>query len=273
MKYAVAFAFPALFATLCASIIPADVLAAGAAASALDAAWTAWGNGDVADAETVASAARDTDARRHVLFLCTFVTGRYDEALEHYRLIRASYPRFTELAQPVVEAYLHLGRYAEAERFAGAARMDEHLYGELAQRAAHPLRVTLHRVAEIPFADHRLAEFFPAVEAEIDAQPVLVHVDTGGTFLHMNLDRARELGIDLTPGREGRHGTRAVQTYRGIAETFRLGDVLLENVPVVALPSLTGRQDFIMFGTNILQQFLGTLDYPAGRLILSPRRD
>lgn len=273
MKHAAALALLGPCVILCGLIISADALAAGPPAPALEAAWTAWEKGDVAEAETLASAAADGDARRHLLFLCAFVTGHHNEALEHYRLIRASYPRFTELGQPVVDAYLHLGRYAEAERFAHAAGMDEPLCGELAQRAAHPLGVTLDRVAEIPFADHHLAGFFPAVEAQIEASPVLVHVDTGGTFLHMNLDRARELGIDLTPGREGRHGMRPVQTHRGIAATFRLGDVLLENVPVVALPSLTGGQDFIMLGTNILQQFLATLDYPAGRLILSPRRD
>lgn len=33
----------------------------------------------------------------------------------------------------------------------------------------------------------------------------------------------------------------------------------------------TGAQDFVIFGTNVLQRFLSTVDYPSGRLILSER--
>ncbi len=59
----------------------------------------------------------------------------------------------------------------------------------------------------------------------------------------------------------------------GIANAFKLGDAVLENVPVAVLPSLSGSQDFIIFGTNVLEQFHSTLDYPRKRLILSPRDD
>ncbi|UCF17903.1 MAG: hypothetical protein JSW59_10640, partial [Phycisphaerales bacterium] len=58
---------------------------------------------------------------------------------------------------------------------------------------------------------------------------------------------------------------------RGMADSFTLGDAILENVPVVGMPTLTGQQDFIIFGTNVLQQFCSTLDYPNKKLLLAPR--
>jgi hypothetical protein len=66
--------------------------------------------------------------------------------------------------------------------------------------------------------------------------------------------------------------TRLDASY-GIAERFVLGDIVLHNVPVDVLSSLEGEADFVIFGTNLLEQFLSTLDYSGRRLILSRRRD
>jgi len=134
----------------------------------------------------------------------------------------------------------------------------------------NPLKVTLDKLTVIPFAKGQLHEFFPDFEVLLNGEKVIAHVDTGGTFLHMAPVRAEKLGIELIPGAKGFHGSRRVDIYHGIAKTFRIGDVLLENVPVGALASLVGQEDFIIFGTNLLQQFLSTLDYPNKRLILSP---
>lgn len=100
-----------------------------------------------------------------------------------------------------------------------------------------------------------------------------VHVDTGGTFLVMGPHRAKALGIALSDGGEGFQSTNPVRLQVGRARSFVLGDASLANVPVVVVPTPTGAQDFIIFGTNILQQLYATLDYPNRRLILSPRRD
>ena len=135
------------------------------------------------------------------------------------------------------------------------------------------MKVALERLVVVPFTEQSISEYLPGFEAEIDGQKTVAHVDTGGTFLHMGTHRAEEFGINLSRGGEGYHGTERVETYHGIVPSFRLGSAFLENVPVVALPSLKGGEDFIIFGTNILQLFLATLDYPNRQLILSPRND
>lgn len=234
-------------------------------------AWSAWKKGDVADAQRLATSLSETADGRHLLLLCAFVKGDYEAALDHYGAIDQSYPRYAELDEPVVEAYLHLTRYAEAERFARARTMKRDVCDTLADRNKQPLKVTLNSLTEIPFSEHPLSEYFPGFETEIEGKKVVAHIDTGGTFLHMGTDRAEKMGIKLTRRSEGYHGTQRVKTYHGIVRSFRLGDALLKNVPIVALPSLVDQQDFIIFGTSILEQFLSTLDYPNKRLVLSPR--
>ncbi len=85
----------------------------------------------------------------------------------------------------------------------------------------------------------------------------------------MGPDHAQSLGIELIDYGQGNHGHRTVKLSFGIAKTFKLGHAILENVPVIVFPTLRGRQ--MNFGTRVHQQFLSTLDYPSGRLILSPR--
>jgi len=235
-------------------------------------AWTAWRNGNVSDSQTLARSLPLSPERQHLLFLCAFVEGNYEKALLYYAEIDPSYSRYSELSRPVVEAYLHLSRYPEAESFAQKNQMEEGIVRRLMGRTKHPLKVTLTTLTEIPFAEHKLADYFPGFEAEIQGKKVIAHIDTGGTFIHMGLDRAEELGIELVESSEGKHGTRSVTTYFGIAKSFQIGDALFENIPVVVVPTLTGSQDFIIFGTKVLQQFLSTLDYPNKRLFLSPRK-
>ncbi|MFC2004742.1 retropepsin-like aspartic protease [Chloroflexota bacterium] len=238
--------------------------------SVLEEAWITWEEGDVEQAEEFAKSVSKTQEGRHLLFLTAYVKGKYEESLLHYDNIDPSYSRYAELDRSVVEAYRHLSRYAEAEQFALSHKMEKDLLSILEQCSQQPLKATLSSLTEIPFAEHPLSEYFPAFEVQIQGQPVTAHIDTGGTFIHMGVERAQKFGIEVIPVGVGSHGAQSEEIYFGIARSFRLGEAQLENVPVVAFPFLD-QQEFVIFGTNILQQFLSTLDYPNKRLILSPR--
>lgn len=123
----------------------------------------------------------------------------------------------------------------------------------------------------VPFAETEVTPYLPGFAASLNGIEVHAHVDTGGTFLHMGVHRAKEFGISLTEAGKGKHGAREVDIFSGVAKSFDLGPVRMENVPVVALPSLKGPQDFIIFGTNLLQCFLPTIDYPNKILVLRPK--
>lgn len=239
--------------------------------------WKAWEAGEINEAAELADklieSKSEASTGQHILFLKAFITGNYEEALEIYKKIDPTYSQYIELDKTVVNAFLHLKRYGEAEKFAHSRNMKKHICDRLKNLKENPLRVTLDKLVVIPFAKGQLHEYFPDFEAELNGEKVIAHVDTGGTFLHMAPSRAEKFGIELTPGGKASHGSRRVDVYYGIAKSFRIGDALFENVPVAALASLVGQENFIIFGTSILKQFLSTLDYPNKRLILSLREN
>ncbi len=249
-----------------------------AAEKALPEAWSAWESGDIARTRELAEQSLGNpvavDEARHLLFLTSFVSGDYEVALSQYNAIAPAYPSLTELAETVLEAYLHLVRVADALEFARAHdELPAWTVPVLERHATKPLRVVLDEVAIVPFADHPLTNYFPAFAAEINGQAVTAHVDTGGAFLHMGPERAKVLGIETIKGDLATahlNNTKVEMSY-GVADKFVLGDAVLDNVPVAVMSTLSGNSDFIVFGTNILERFLSTLDYANRRLILSPR--
>ncbi len=238
-----------------------------------DAAWGAWRDGRIAEAESLATVLPPADDRSHLLAIAAFARGDYQRALAHYDSLGETYQRRGELDRMVVDAYLHLGRPGAARDFARQRGLEDVLIGSLEQRAAQPLAVSLDTLTTVPFAQHPLTPYLPAFDAIVEGRPTIVHLDTGGAFLAMGPSRAAALGIETIDAGTGFHATRQVALRRGIAREFRLGAAVLRNVPVAVLASLEGRQDLVIFGTNVLEQFLATIDYPNHRLILSPRAD
>ncbi|PCJ56869.1 MAG: hypothetical protein COA73_11460 [Candidatus Hydrogenedentota bacterium] len=240
--------------------------------------WEAWKNGDIPltklRAEEHLRNNHEVDEARHLLFLTSYVTGDYEGALAYYDAIDTSYGGLRELDEIVVEAYLHLLRISEALDFVRSRKgTPDWMENALERHVARPLKTSLETLSVVPFADHPLTEYFPAFTVEINGQTTIAHVDTGGSFLYMGPERAKKLGIQTFQGPSvaAHLDLRRVNSALGIVDRFVLGEAVLQNVPITVLPSLTGEQDVIIFGTSILQQFLATLDYPQQRLILSPR--
>lgn len=248
--------------------------------SDLKAAWSAWEDGEVERASAIAGEALDTttapDEAHHLLFLTAFVTGKYRDALDHYRSIGGEYRRLAELATPVIDVYVHLDLVADAAAFArGRAGVPAVTVARLEQHARRPLQVELSGVAVVPVANHPLTEYFPAFSAEVNGHALTAHIDTGGSFLLMGPPRAAALGIrTVKAGADRAHlNLMRVEMSYGIAERFAIGGAVLHDVPVDVLSTLTGEGDWVIFGTNILERFLSTMDYPNRRLILSKRGD
>jgi Aspartyl protease len=243
-------------------------------------AWDAWQDGEIVQARRLASEAlaarRAPDEAHHLLCVTAFVSGEYESALEHYRAISGAYRGAGELSETVIEAYVHMGKIQEALDYArGGKGVSSLTVRRLEQHVGRPLEVKLTGVATVPFADHEWTEYLPAFDAEINGQKLIAHVDTGGSFLHMGPERAAALGIKaLKGGKEKAHlNSMRVDFSHGVAERFAFGGAVLHNVPVDVLSTLSRESDLVIFGTNILEQFLSTMDYPKRRLLLSRRGD
>jgi len=236
--------------------------------------WTHWTNGDIPKAQLVTEEILENEKVNyeaiHLKTLCLYVQGNYKEAIETFALIDPIYEKHEKLAKVIVEAYLHLNDLDNAYKLALEYNMDHTSYYK--DRINKPFTCDADKTFIIPFEDDPQipSKFLPGVSGKINGTKLHILFDTGGPFLVIGKDLAEELGIKLEYEGTGLHGSNNVKTWSSIVDELELGDGLVfKNVPVGIMESL-GKM--AIFGTNILEQFLSTIDYPNSRFILTPRK-
>ncbi len=168
--------------------------------------------------------------------------------------------------------YLQTNRYAEASGlFAGIGGIDLPIW-ELMKSFGdeRPYRSEWGGEAAVtaPFTQATSWEL-PCVRLQVDGLEVDARIDTGGELLTLSPDVAAAVGVEPVATSQGvfAAGARADMSY-GRVGAVRLGPLTVRSVPV-AVASL----DRPVLGTGFLRQFLATVDYREGRLVLRPRGD
>ncbi|MEU8107214.1 aspartyl protease family protein [Nonomuraea muscovyensis] len=116
----------------------------------------------------------------------------------------------------------------------------------------------------------------PCVQAGVNgSQPQNFLIDTGAT-LALSTRTAERAGLRALATSTTQPAGQTLTTYHGVMESFRLGDIVLRNVPVVwydlRMPNLPdGSQPSGVIGTTLLYHFLATMDY-AGRALVLRRK-
>ena len=239
----------------------------------LEKGWRHWTNGDIPEAQSVAEnilkdSPTDNEAL-HLKSLSLFVQGKYRQAIADFSLMGSAYTRYDEVSRAIVDAHIHLNEPQNALKLAKQLKVESvEYYQELADK---PFACHANKTFIIPFINvpQLPSTFFPGVAGKINGKELNIRFDTGGTFLVIGKEEAEELSIELDHKSTGMHGAKRVTIWKGIADEMELGQGLVfRNVPVVIMESLARHA---IFGTNILEQFLSTMDYPNSRFILTPR--
>jgi|GEM_PF-723709 len=119
----------------------------------------------------------------------------------------------------------------------------------------------------------------PIVPIEINGKKVNAAIDNGGDAFIIDDVMAHSLGINSITAFEGDFsGGEKSEVGYGRANTLVIGGVTLKSVPVMlGQPSEAFRNDEFdidgIIGTQVLKQFLPTIDYLSGQLILRPRNE
>lgn len=103
-------------------------------------------------------------------------------------------------------------------------------------------------------------------------------LDTGAGTVMLDSQLAKELGINAKDGFIGTFaGGKRAPVQRATLGSIALGSVTITNLPIGVHPvHLRLRQDIHIegaIGTGLLSQFLATIDYPHGGLVLRRRSD
>ena len=132
------------------------------------------------------------------------------------------------------------------------------------------------RIAHLPMTnDITQPGALPIVDLEVNGQTVSLILDTGGDRLYLDKDIYASLGLTTLANREATYaytGGQTVEEPLGVAETVTMGDVTLTNVPVVgATWKEIGQTSDGVLTTQLLKQFLSTMDYDNRRITLRAR--
>lgn len=115
----------------------------------------------------------------------------------------------------------------------------------------------------------------PQVTLEVNGEAVNLILDTGGDRLYLDKGIYERIGLPTLANREARYaytGGETVEEPLGVAATVTMGDVTLSNVPVIgATWKALGQTSDGVLTTQILKQFLTTLDYDNRRITFRER--
>ncbi len=137
---------------------------------------------------------------------------------------------------------------------------------------------TSERVAHLPIInDFTVPGALPLMKLEINGHPVEFILDTGGDRLYIDESVAERVGIRNIAERRSRYaytGGESVNEPLGVAETVTMGEVTLNNVPVVVAKwKAMGPTSDGVVTTQVLKQFLSTVDYENKRITFREKSD
>jgi hypothetical protein len=133
------------------------------------------------------------------------------------------------------------------------------------------------RKAEVPFL---ITDPLPLMTVECESHPVEVLFDTGADMCIVDTQLAKEWGVEEVSSSFGEFGGGKIgRLGYGKLKSMKVGNVTLQDVPVLILPTQRFSSVFAngkykvggIIGTALIRQFVTTLDYEHGRLVLRER--
>jgi Tfp pilus assembly protein PilF len=187
------------------------------------------------------------------------------------------FPAQLEARTRLMHVYYQTNQYAEAaDLFPDQVYQPSLAVAMQAFQGQTPYQITWHSEEHRTAVPFVVTDPLPVLPIEVEGKRVYVLLDTGGATLILDHGLADKLGVrpvdagvaDFTAD------TGGVYTI-GQVGSVRIGDVTLENVPVMTLPVKEFTFGLLggIMGTNVLQQFLPTIDYPDGQLILREKSE
>lgn len=213
-----------------------------------------------------------------------YLTGNYSKAEEHYlSLIKNHSDDFGAQAEYGLQmVYYQTNEYRKAaDLFTGQAHEADPIlemmkgFGD-----SRPYEINWNGKEEttIPFL---VTDPLPIIPIEINGIRINALIDTGGDSLVLDETLVSALGVETIAKGTGAGGGGTTDIMWGKTDTLKLGDVEMQNIPTLIVPSslFVGgyKKDGTLItknaiiGTNILQQFIPVLDYESEQLVLIPR--
>jgi hypothetical protein len=209
-----------------------------------------------------------------------YLSGRYEDAEALFTQALSLDPENARAFTGLVFTYYQTNRFERCLDLPDGLRGKleiPHLDMMLAFAGEEPNRITwgAERRAVIPFI---ATDPLPIIEVSIEGRVIKALIDTGGDAFILDNEIADSLGIGIVASMMGMFaGGEQAEIGFAKARSLSMGGVTLHAVPISVLPTkpLSLGEHVIggIVGTGVLRQFLSTVDYPNGRLILRERSE
>ena len=209
-----------------------------------------------------------------------YLAGNYDQSETYYQTLLNDYPDYKTKAEFGLElVYYQTNQYEKAQSLSGEYPSRTGV-GDLMRNFGdrEPYKVSWEDEEEttIPFL---VTDPLPIVQAEINGEMKYFLLDTGASDTYLSKSVADEFGLETIATQTAPYaGGVTVETNYGVLDSMKLNGVTLENVPVniADIDHLANTVDEEyeisgVIGTGVYKQFLVTMDYINGELILKPR--
>jgi tetratricopeptide (TPR) repeat protein len=134
------------------------------------------------------------------------------------------------------------------------------------------------KVARISFINDYMAPgALPMINIEVNGHSFEFILDTGGNRLYLDEGAAEEAAIEAFTSVTARYaftGGETIDQPLGVANSIRFENLEVRNVPTDVIPlAKQGVQADGIIGTQILKQFLTSIDYELGQIIFRERNE
>ncbi len=232
-------------------------------------AWESYKQSEFTTAYTIAKGYPDSDSAQHLIGNIHQLKGEYAQAISAYQTIQSNYSQYSEVVNSLITiALFHTKDIQKAKAL--ITSVPESIQRVYAQAIQKPISVSCSGQFIVPMlTEHPLNNYIPFISGQINGIPQDMAFDTGGNFIIMSKRAAQQLNVeyDSTLSFIGKQGFGESEMYVGIIKELALGKVTLSSVPVTILEEMN--TDIIIFGTNILAEFLTTIDYPNQKFIFT----
>ncbi len=216
---------------------------------------------------------QNTDDGKHLLGDLHFLHGRYQEAKNIYEQISKEYKEYQKVQENLISLYVHHLKDIEAARVISAEQKENSWSKLFADAVTKPIEVVNKGTFEIPMlTDDPLNAYIPRIAGSINGSEQILTFDTGGNYLAMSSSTARSLGIEYDENKFkiGKQGYGTSKIWVGVADSLMLGEEIeMKNVPTIILSEIN--MEVIIFGTNIIKEFVSTIDYPNNKFVLTTK--
>jgi len=193
----------------------------------------------------------------HIMKIAEKDSDEYNKALEH-----------------LVLTYFQTHQYAKARELPQIDKLKDFL-DAMKKFPGKPYQVEWDNEEKIATLPYEIKGMLPSMKVVVNGKELEFILDTGGNLFYIDKVVAEECGLDKLVTTKGKYAYtkgEEVEEFIGRADSVKLGDVTLRNVPfTLAEWKSRGPQSDGVVTTQALKEFLATVDYANKQMIFRQR--